>query len=84
MKKLIYLKFSIGELDLLFEDSELHNIENRIFESYISSNTKQEITNKFSALGKEWGKGKTKIEETMNEFNPEVFSNFKLSAMEDM
>ena len=83
-EKINLFKMTIGELDLLFEDSELHNIENRIFESYISSNTKQEITNKFSALGKEWGKGKTKIEETMNEFNPEVFSNFKLSAMEDM
>ncbi len=82
-EKVNLFKMTIGELDL-FEDHGPHMVENKIFESYISSNSKQEIINKFSALGKEWNNEKTKIEETMNEFNPEVFSNFKLSVLGDV
>lgn len=82
-EKVNLFKMTIGELDLLFGDIDPTKIESTIFESYISSTDKKEIKNKFSALGKEWSHSKVKLEETVNEFNPEVFSNFDLSALED-
>lgn len=81
-EKVNLFKMTIGELDLLFGDIDPTKIESTIFESYISSTDKKEIKNKFSALGKEWSHSKVKLEETVNEFNPEVFSNFDLSALE--
>ena len=83
-EKVNLFKMTIGELDLLFGDIDPQKIEGKIFESYMSSTNKKEIENKFSALGKEWSKDKSKIEETLNEFNPEVFSNFNLSALEEV
>ena len=68
---------------LLFGDLDPTKLESTIFESYMTSIKKDDIENKFSALGKEWTKNKKKSEETVNEFNPEVFSNFNLSSLED-
>lgn len=82
-EKINLFKMTIGELDLLFEEIDPTKIESKIFESYMSSTDKKEIKNKFSALGKEWSHNKEKIEETVNEFNPEVFSNFNLSPLEE-
>ena len=82
-EKVNLFKMTIGELDLLFGDLDPTKIEGKIFESYMSSSSKKDIENKFSALGKEWSKDKTKLESTVNEFNPEVFSNFNLSALEE-
>ncbi len=82
-EKINLFKMTIGELDLLFGDIDPKKIEGKIFESYMSSTRKKDIENKFSALGKEWRKNKDKTEETMNEFNPEVFANFNLSALDD-
>jgi SNF2 family DNA or RNA helicase len=82
-EKVNLFKMTIGELDLLFGDIDPKKIESTIFESYISSTNKKDIENKFSALGKEWSEDKVKLEETLNEFNPEVFSNFNLSALEE-
>jgi len=82
-EKVNLFKMTIGELDLLFGDIDPKKIEGKIFESYMSSSKKKDIKNKFSALGKEWSHDKDEIEETVNEFNPEVFANFKgLSALE--
>ena len=83
-EKVNLFKMTIGELDLLFGDEDTEKIETKIFKSYMSSKNKKEIENKFSALGKEWSQDKNKIEETLNEFNPEVFSNFNLSALEEI
>lgn len=83
-EKVNLFKMTIGELDLLFGDIDPKKIEGKIFESYMLSTKKKEIENKFSALGKEWSKNKDTLEKTMNEFNPEVFSNFDLSALDDV
>ena len=82
-EKVNLFKMTIGELDLLFGDLDPTKLESTIFESYMTSIKKDDIENKFSALGKEWTKNKKKSEETVNEFNPEVFSNFNLSSLED-
>ncbi len=82
-EKVNLFKMTIGELDLLFGDIDPNKIEGKIFESYMSSTKKKDIENKFSALGKEWSKDKAILEKTMNEFNPEVFSNFDLSALDN-
>ena len=83
-EKINLFKMTIGEMDLLFGDEGSKKLETKIFESYMESTSKKDVQNKFSALGDEWDRSKEKIEQTINEFNPEVFSNFDLSALDDI
>jgi len=83
-EKVNLFKMTIGEMDLLFGDEGSRKLETKIFESYMESTSKKDVQNKFSALGDEWDRNKEKIEQTINEFNPEVFANFDLSALDDI
>lgn len=79
--KINLFKMTIGDLDLIFEDDGLDKISSEIFESYMSSKSKQDTINKFSALGGKWGNEKEKLHDTILDFDEKVFANFDLSAM---
>jgi len=81
--KINLFKMTIGDLDLLFEDDGLSKMPSEIFESYMSATTKKDLKNKFSALGEKWSHKKDEINETIMQFDDEVFANFKLSSMEN-
>jgi SNF2 family DNA or RNA helicase len=84
-EKINLFKMTIGDLDLLFEDEGFDNLPREAFESYMSATSKKETKNKFSALGDKWSHEKKKINDTINEFDDEVFANFdhNLSALRD-
>ncbi|MBC8501648.1 MAG: DEAD/DEAH box helicase [Nitrosopumilus sp.] len=75
--KINLFKMTIGDLDLLFEEEGLKNIEREAFESYMSATSSKDRKNKFSALGDKWNHDKKKIHDTVMEFDEEVFANFK-------
>jgi SNF2 family DNA or RNA helicase len=81
--KINLFKMTIGDLDLLFEDEGFDKMPAEIFESFMSSKNRGDIENKFSALGNKWAHEKEKINDTIMEFDNEVFSNFDLSALSD-
>lgn len=84
-EKINLFKMTIGDLDLLFEDEGFDNLPREAFESYMSATSKKETKNKFSALGDKWSHEKKKINDTINEFDDEVFANFdhNLSSLRD-
>ena len=49
----------------------------------MSSNSSKEVKNRFSALGEKWKGEKKKINETIMEFDEEVFAHFNLSSLEE-
>ena len=75
--KINLFKMTIGDLDLLFEEEGLENIEREAFESYMTATSSKDRKNKFSALGDKWNHDKKKIYDTVMEFDKEVFANFK-------
>jgi SNF2 family DNA or RNA helicase len=81
--KINLFKMTIGDLELLFEEEGLKNISKDVFESYMSSKSNKEIKNKFSALGDKWKGEKKKINDTIMEFDEQVFTHFNLSSMEE-
>ena len=81
--KINLFKMTIGDLELLFEEEGLKNISSDVFDSYMSSNSSKEIKNKFSALGDKWKGEKKKINDTIMEFDEQVFANFNLSSLEE-
>lgn len=81
--KINLFKMTIGDLDLLFEDDGLDNMPSEIFESYMSATSKKDLKNKFSALGEKWSHKKEEINDTVMQFDDKVFSNFKLSSLEN-
>ena len=84
-EKINLFKMTIGDLDLLFEDDGFDSLPRDAFESYMSATSKKETKNKFSALGDKWSHEKKKLNDTINEFDDEVFANFdhNLSALRD-
>ena len=81
--KINLFKMTIGDLELLFEEEGLKNISRDVFDSYMSSNSSKEVKNRFSALGEKWKGEKKKINETIMEFDEEVFAHFNLSSLEE-
>ncbi len=81
--KINLFKMTIGDLDLLFEDDGLSKMPSEIFESYMTATSKVDLKNKFSALGEKWSHKKEEINDTIMQFDNKVFSNFKLSSMEN-
>lgn len=79
--KINLFKMTIGDLDLLFEDEGFDKLPTEIFESYISSTTKQDVENKFSALGDKWSNNKQQLHDSIMQFDDQVFANFDLSAL---
>lgn len=81
--KINLFKMTIGDLELLFEEDGLKNLPSDVFESYMSTTSNKEIKNKFSALGEKWKSEKKRINETIMEFDEQVFANFNLSSLRD-
>lgn len=81
--KIELFNMALGELDLIFEDSANHGLQETWFKEYMTAKNETEIKNKFSSLGENWKKNKEKIHETVDEFNDEVFSNFDLSVIKE-
>ena len=84
-EKINLFKMTIGDLDLLFEDEGFDSLPRDAFESYMNATSQKEIKNKFSALGDKWSHEKKKLNDTINEFDEEVFANFdhNLSSLRD-
>ncbi len=79
-EKMNLFKMTIGDMDLIFGDN-VEVLGTKLFESYMTSSNETEIKNKLSALGDEWSRDKKKLEETVREFDTEVFKNFDLSSL---
>lgn len=80
-EKINLFNMTIGDLELLFEDDGLKSIEIDVFKSYMLSESSKDAKNKFSALGDKWKSEKSRLNETIMEFDEEVFANFNLSSM---
>ena len=81
--KINLFKMTIGDLELLFEEEGLKNLPRDIFESQMTANSTKDIKNKFSALGEKWKGEKKKINDTIMEFDEQVFAKFNLSSLEE-
>ena len=81
--KIQLFTMALGELDLIFEDSVNQGLQETWFKEYMTAKDETETKNKFSSLGENWKNNKEKIQDTVNEFNDDVFGNFDLSAIED-
>ena len=81
--KINLFKMTIGDLDLLFEDEGFDKLPQEIFESYMSSVTKRDIKNKFSALGEKWSNNKQQLHDDIMQFDDQVFANFDLSVLNE-
>jgi SNF2 family DNA or RNA helicase len=79
--KIELFNMALGELDLIFEDSTNEGLQETWFKEYMTGKNKEEIKNKFSSLGESWKQNKEEINNTVNEFNNNVFNNFDLSAI---
>jgi len=80
--KIQLFNMTLGELDLMFEDSANEGLQKTWFKEYMLGKNETEIKNKFSSLGENWKQNKEKIHQTVEEFNDDVFNNFDLSAIE--
>ena len=69
----------LGEMDLIFEDSE-DNSSQTWFKEFMDSKSESEIKNKFSSLGDSL-KNQKEVAEVVKNFSSDVFQNFNLSAI---
>ena len=81
--KIELFNMALGELDLIFEDSTNEGLQETWFKEYMTGKNEEDIKNKFSSLGESWKQNKEKINDTVNEFNDDVFNNFDLSAIKE-
>ena len=84
--ELLYIKIklfemALGDLDLLFENSQHSNSSTTWFKKYMSSANNTETRNRFSALGSEWESHKKTVNHAIKDFNNRVFENFDLSVL---
>ena len=80
-EKINLFKMTIGELDLLFGDEVMEKMQTQIFQSYMASNSRDELKNKFSALGEGWNQEREELHNAVMEFDEAVFKNFDLSPL---
>lgn len=83
-EKINLFRMTIGDLDLLFGDEGMENLPNQIFESYMSSKSRNILKNKFSALGEHWTREQKTLNDAILEFDDQVFANFNLSSLKDL
>jgi SNF2 family DNA or RNA helicase len=83
-EKINLFRMTIGDLDLLFGDEGMENLPNQIFDSYMSSKSRNVLKNKFSALGEYWTREQKTLNDAILEFDDQVFANFNLSALKDL
>ena len=81
--KINLFQMALGDMDLLFEDSWDAGSSHTWFKEYMNAKTKNEIQNKFSALGDDWYKHKHILNDAIQNFNRDVFANFDLSVVGD-
>ena len=85
--ELLYTKIelftmTLGELDLMFEDSASEGLSKTWFKEYMTATDTTEIQNKFTSLGDGWKERKQVTLDAVNNFNRSVFDNFDLSSFE--
>ena len=78
--KLKLFSETLGELDLMFEDSESEGLSTSWFKEYMEIRTNSDAENRFTTLGEDMKERQKTIKETVNEFNNRVFDNFDLSS----
>jgi len=71
---------TLGDLDLMFEDSESEGLSTDWFKKYMEGDNNSDIENKFTTLGEDMKERQKTIKETINDFNNRVFDNFDLSS----
>ncbi len=81
--KIKLFQMTLGDMDLMFEDSWTGGSSHTWLKEYLDSEDKEEIKNKFSALGDNWSKQKKGVNDVINNFNGNVFANFNLSMLND-
>ena len=87
--ELLYVKIqlfqmALGDMDLLFEDSWEGGSQHTWFKEYMTGKTKEEIKNKFTALGDDWSNRKHRVNDAIQDFNQDVFANFNLSSLSEI
>jgi SNF2 family DNA or RNA helicase len=78
--KLKLFSETLGELDLMFEDSESEGLSTSWFKEYMEVRSNSDAENRFTTLGEDMEERQKTIKETVNEFNNRVFDNFDLSS----
>ena len=79
--KINLFKMTLGDMDLIFEDSWGGGSPYSWFKQYMDAETEQERKNQFSALGIDWSNRKKNVSNTVLDFNTSVFKNFDLSTI---
>lgn len=79
--KINLFKMSLGDMDLLFEESWSAGSTRNWFEQYMNVTTEQERKNIFTALGDNWNNRKETVSNAIQDFNADVFANFDLSSL---
>jgi len=80
--KIKLFQMTLGDMDLLFEDSWGAGSPQTWFKEYMDAdNDEDEIRNQFSSLGDDWNTRKKTVGTAIKSFNEEVFANFDLSAL---
>lgn len=80
-RKIELFQMTIGEMDLMFEDSWTGGSSHVWFDEYMNGGEKKEIRNKFTALGDDWKRRKEMVNDVIDNFNRDVFANFDLSVL---
>ena len=78
--KLKLFSETLGELDLMFEDTESDGLSTSWFKEYMEARSNSDAENRFTTLGEDMEERQKTIKETVNEFNNRVFDNFDLSS----
>ena len=81
--KIKLFEMTLGELDLIFEDSLDYATSQTWFKEYMKSPSKSDAHNRFSALGNNWHDHKITVGNAIHDFNNKVFENFDLSALKE-
>jgi len=82
--KINLFQMTLGDMDLLFEDSWGGGSPHTWFKEYMSGKNKDEIKNRFSVLWHDWSNRKKNVHDAIKNFNEDVFANFNLSVLEDL
>lgn len=79
--KINLFKMTLGDMDLIFEDSWSAGSQQTWFKEYMDAVTEDERRNTFSVMGDSWKMRKETVSDAIRDFNSDVFSNFNLSTI---